>query len=132
MASEAKRDLVTDLGAVHVTKGAGWTDRVRDVAPAGVDAVIDAVGGNVLAEAASLLRRPGALRSVADVPGAEALGGSGVTRRRTSAVFAEVAALVAGGRFAPVVTGRFRLDQAERAVAAVETGHAAGNLVVVS
>ncbi|MDI3329783.1 MAG: NADP-dependent oxidoreductase [Micrococcus sp.] len=132
VASEAKRDLVAGLGAVHVAKGPGWTRRAGELAPGGVDAVIDAVGGEVLAEAIPLLRRPGALRSVADVPGAVALGGSGVTRRRTSAVFTEVAALVATGRFTPVVTARFRLAEAERAVAAVETGHAAGNIVVLA
>lgn len=132
VASETKRDLVTGLGAVHVAKGPGWAQRVSELAPDGVDAVIDAVGGEVLAEAAPLLRRRGALRSVADVPGAQSLGGSGVTRRRTTAVFTEVAALVAEGRFTPVVTGRFRLAEAERAVAAVETGHAAGNLVVLA
>lgn len=132
VASESKRDVVTGLGAVHVAKGPGWTGRVRDLAPEGVDAVIDAVGGQALAEAAPLLHRPDALRSIADVPGAEALGGSGVTRRRTTAVFTEVAALVAAGRFAPVVTGRFRLVEAERAVAAVETGHAAGKIVVLA
>jgi NADPH:quinone reductase-like Zn-dependent oxidoreductase len=131
VASEAKRNLVEGLGAVHVAKGPGWTERVKELAPDGVDAVIDAVGGEVLTGAVPLLRRPGALRSVADVPGAETLGGSGVTRRRTTAVFTEVAALVAAGRFAPVMTGRFRLAEAEQAVAAVETGHAAGNLVVV-
>lgn len=132
VASDAKRDLVIGLGAVHVAKGPGWTERVGELAPDGVDAVIDAVGGEVLAEAVPLLRRPGALRSVADVAGAEALGGSGVTRRRTTTVFTEVAALVAAGRFAPVVTGRFPLAEADRAVAVVETGHAAGNLVVVA
>jgi NADPH:quinone reductase-like Zn-dependent oxidoreductase len=132
VASEAKRHLVTGLGAVHVAKGPGWTERVGALAPDGVDAVIDAVGGEVLTGAVSLLRRPGALRSVADVPGAEALGGSGVTRRRTTAAFTEVAALVATGRFAPVVTGRHRLAEAEQAVAAVETGHAAGNIVVLA
>jgi NADPH:quinone reductase-like Zn-dependent oxidoreductase len=68
---------------------------------------------------------------VADARGAEALGGSGVTRRRPTAVFTEVASFVAAGRFAPVVTGRFPLAEAELVVAAVEIGHAAGNLVVL-
>lgn len=132
VASTAKRPLVTGLGADHVAKGEGWTERVRALAPDGVDAVIDAVGGPVLAGAMPLLARPGALRSVADVPRAEALGGSGVTRRRTTAVYGEVAALVAAGRFAPVVTESHRLAEAGRAVAAVESGHAAGNIVVIA
>jgi NADPH:quinone reductase-like Zn-dependent oxidoreductase len=132
VASDSKRDLVTGLGAAHVAKGPGWVDRVRERAPDGVDAVIDAVGGEALEAAVPLLRRAGALRSVADPSGAEARGGSGVTRRRTTAVFTEVASLVAAGWFAPVVTGRFPLAEAEKAVAAVETGHAAGNVVVLA
>lgn len=132
VASTAKQPLVTGLGAEHVVKGEGWTERVRALAPDGVDAVIDAVGGPVLADAMPLLARPGALRSVADVPQAEELGGSGVTRRRTTAVYGQVAALVEAGRFAPVVTESHRLAEAERAVAAVESGHAAGNIVVLA
>ncbi|WP_373689328.1 zinc-binding dehydrogenase [Rothia santali] len=56
-------------------------------------------------------------------------------RRRHAAahreVFAEIAALVARGEFAPVVSAAHPLDDAAAAVAAVESGHAAGNVVVL-
>ena len=131
VASEGKRELVEGLGARHVASGDGWADRVRRAAPEGVDGVVDLVGGEALRDAAALLRSPHALRSPADPALAESLGGSGVTRRRTGEVFAEIAALVARGEFAPVVSAAHPLDDAAAAVAAVESGHAAGNVVVL-
>jgi len=58
------------------------------------------------------------------------LGGGGVTRRRTTAVFGEVAGLAARGELAILVNAAFPLDEAGRAVALVESGHATGNVVV--
>ena len=42
-----------------------------------------------------------------------------------------VAGLAAGGELAILVVAAFPLDQAGRAVALVESGHAAGNVVVL-
>lgn len=135
VASAGKRDLVEGLGAVHVASGDGWTDRVRAVTGSGAgapDGVVDLVGGNVLRDGAALVRDPRRIRSVAAPQRATELGGSGVTRRRTTAVFTAVADAIAAGTFTPVVSATWPLAQAEHAVAAVETGHAAGNVVVVA
>jgi NADPH:quinone reductase len=43
-ASEAKHDLLRDLGAMPVTYGPGLADRVRAAAPEGVDAALDLIG----------------------------------------------------------------------------------------
>jgi len=43
-ASERNQTLLRDVGAVAVTYGPGLLDRVRQAAPSGVNAVIDAVG----------------------------------------------------------------------------------------
>ncbi|OMH24177.1 NADPH:quinone reductase [Tersicoccus phoenicis] len=136
VASAGKRDLVEGLGAVHVASGDGWSDRVRAAAASGVggavDGVMDLVGGQVLWDGAALARDPRQIRSVAEPQLAASLGGSGVTRRRTTAVFTAIVDAVAAGTFTPVVTATWPLAQAEHAVAAVETGHAAGNVVVVA
>ncbi|GGC99291.1 NADPH:quinone reductase [Tersicoccus solisilvae] len=133
VASAGKRDLVEGLGATHVPSGEGWTGRVRSLAADGrVDGVMDLVGGDVLRAGAALARDPRRIRSVAAPQIAGELGGSGVTRRRTTAVFSAIAQAVAAGRFTPVVTLTVPLAQAERAVAAVEDGHATGNVVVVA
>lgn len=135
VASLEKEYVVTSLDARHVESGPGWVTRARaacaSIGVEGVDGIIDAVGGDVLREAAPLLRTPGAIRSTASPAVAAELGGSGVTRRRTRAVFAELADLVAQGVVDPLISFRFDLDHAAEAVADVEGGHALGKVVVV-
>lgn len=135
LASAQKAELIESLGGIPVDRHQDWETAVRrqgSHGSHGVDAVIDSVGGETLRSAAALLRIPGAIRSVADPAQAEQLGGSGVIRRRTTEVYTQVAQLVADGRFAPVITQRFALADAAQAVAAVESGHAAGKVVVTA
>ncbi len=132
LASAAKAEVVTSLGATHVVSGDGWPDRVRAAAPDGVAAVFDLVGAPVLADATALLADPSRVISVATPAAAAESGGSGVTRRRTTDVFAHLARLVATGDLTPVVSATYAFDDAADAVARVETGHAVGNVVVTS
>ncbi|MFI6062416.1 zinc-binding dehydrogenase [Streptomyces sp. NPDC051286] len=53
--SEAKKDFVESLGAVHVPSGPGVAERVRAAAPDGIDAVYDLVGGDGLRSVAQLV-----------------------------------------------------------------------------
>lgn len=132
VASPGKRQLVLDLGAVHVAAGPGWTERVRAVAPEGVHGLIDTVGGETLRQSSVVLRPAGAVRSTALPALAVELGGSGVTRRRTANTYAEVTALVAAGALAPVIGATFDFADCADAVALVETGHATGRTVVTN
>lgn len=131
VASAAKSELVDQLGGLPVATGPGWTDRVAEAAPHGVDGVLDLVGGEVCREARSLLADGTRLVSLASPSLAAELGGGGVTRRRTTAVFGEVAGLAARGELTILVHAAFPLDEAGRAVALVESGHATGNVVVL-
>ncbi|MGY4923605.1 NADP-dependent oxidoreductase [Streptomyces sp. 900105755] len=131
VASEAKKDLVEALGAVHVASGPDLADRVRAVAPDGVDGVYDLVGGEVLAEAAGLLADRTKLITAGAAPETvAALGGSRVARARTAAVLDEVAELVVAGELDPRVSRTFPLDRADEALRAVEEGHALGKIVI--
>ncbi|MEU1462911.1 NADP-dependent oxidoreductase [Streptomyces sp. NPDC005727] len=131
VASEAKKDFVESLGAVHVPSGPGLAERVRAAAPGGVDAVYDLVGGDTLAEAATLLTDRTRLITAGAPPGTvAALGGSRVARARTAAVLDEVAALVLRGALDPYVTRTFPLERAGAALRAVEDGHARGKVVI--
>ncbi|MFQ3556399.1 NADP-dependent oxidoreductase [Streptomyces gramineus] len=131
VASEAKKDFVELLGAVHVPSGPGLAERVRAAAPEGVDAVYDLVGGEVLAEAAGLLGDRTRLITAGAAPDTvAALGGSRVERARTAAVLDEVAELVVGGELDPFVSRTFPLDEAGLALRAVEDGHARGKIVI--
>lgn len=128
--SAGKKDFVESLGAVHVPPGPGLQERVRAAAPEGVDAVFDLVGGTDLEAVAGLVPDLTKLISAGDKPRVALLGGAAVVRLRTAAVLDQVAALVVSGTLRPYVTRTFPLAEAERALRAVEDGHALGKIVI--
>lgn len=65
-ASEHNHDFVRELGGEPVSYGEGLAERVRGLAPAGVDAVFDTVGGDALEVSANLLAPGGRLASIVD------------------------------------------------------------------
>ena len=54
-ASKTNHDYLRALGATPVTYGDGLVDRVRAIAPAGVDAALDAAGGEALTASLELV-----------------------------------------------------------------------------
>jgi NADPH:quinone reductase-like Zn-dependent oxidoreductase len=125
-ASPAKHELLTSYGAVPVAYGDGVLDRLRALGD--IDAVFDLVGGSALRTVAEL----GApkLASVADRGLAQQLGGIEIVRDRSTAVLTELARLVAAGELDPHVTEVHPFDGAAAALAAVESGHAQGKVVL--
>lgn len=132
VASSSKRELVEANGGVWIESGPGSEERI---AAAGkhcgeVTVIVDLVGGDVLGRATGVAEETARIISVADPGRAEELGGSGVTRRRTTEVFERVAALIARGSLDPRIEHTFPLSEAGRALALVEDGHARGKVVV--
>src|SRR5690606_7176491 len=68
VASPGKHELVAGFGAIPVAYGDGVQERVRAVAPDGVDAILDMVGGDALRSVAGLVTDPKRLTSIADRP----------------------------------------------------------------
>ena len=142
VASEEKRDFVEKYGARHVSSGPGMAERVRaamqELEGSGqVDAVVDCVGGDALREIADLVEeQPGGsggarrIRSLADKQGVNAVGGSGVQRRRTSDVFGELAERARRGEFEIALSDVIPFGNAGEAIRVVEGGHARGKTVV--
>ncbi|MEH0581087.1 NADP-dependent oxidoreductase [Streptomyces sp. B21-108] len=131
VASEGKKDFLESLGAVHVPSGEGWADAVRSAAPDGVDGVYDLVGGDVLHEAAGLVRdRSRLITAGAPAEEVERLGGARVARARNAAVLQAVADLVVRGALNPHVTLTLPLERAGEALREVENGHARGKVVL--
>lgn len=130
VASAGKKDLVESLGAVHVPSGPDFVSGVRAVAPDGVDAVYDVVGGEVLEAAAELVADRTKLITAGGKDIVARLGGSPVARARTTAVLDQVARLVADGRLDPLVTQTFPLERAGEALRTVEEGHTRGKVVI--
>lgn len=129
-ASAAKRELLESVGAIPVVYGPGTFERIRAIAPDGVDAIYDMVGGEALAEVGGLVHDGSRLITAADLATAEKFGGSRVERARTAAVLEVLGQMVAEGRLKPFVTEVFPLERAGEALALVEAGHATGKVVL--
>lgn len=128
IASETKRDLVESTGAMFVPSGEGVADRVRAVAPDGVDLIADLVGGQALRDVAGLVREPSHIVSAPDPTTAGELGGAGLVRTPESTE--KITGVVQYGLVDSHVTGRYPLERAAEAIAVVESGHARGKTVV--
>ncbi len=129
-ASEDKRELVESLGATLVPYGDGVADRIRQLLPDGVDAILDLAGGEGLRAMADLVADRNKLISAGDAATVGDLGGHMIERDRTSRVLEIVGALVADGKLDPHVEDVRPLDEAADAIAAVEAGHAKGKVVI--
>ncbi|MBW0135470.1 NADP-dependent oxidoreductase [Pseudonocardia abyssalis] len=129
-ASEDKRVLVESLGAILVPSGDGVAERVRQILPEGVDAILDLVGGDALRAVAELAGDRSRIVTAGDPGTAAEVGGVLIERDGTSTVLDAVVALVAQGKIDSHVGEVFPLDDAGSALAAVEAGHARGKVVI--
>ncbi|MGW6916929.1 NADP-dependent oxidoreductase [Kitasatospora sp. NPDC054939] len=128
-ASERNHDFLRGLGAEPVAYGEGLAERVRVLAPEGVDAVLDLIGGDALQLSPALLAEGGRLASVAD--GAVlALGGRYVFVRPDSADLTALADLADEGRLTVEVAATFPLERAAEAQRLNAAGHTRGKIVV--
>jgi len=113
-----------------VPYGDGVADRVREIMPNGVDAILDLVGGDALRSVADLVSDRSRLLTTTDPDAAAEVGGGGVERDGSGAVLAEIVALVAEGKLDPHVSDVVPLDRAAEALASVESGHTRGKVVI--
>lgn len=65
-ASASKHDYLRDLGAIPTTYGPGLADRVRALAPHGVDAALDIAGSGVIAELVEIVGKSSRVVSISD------------------------------------------------------------------
>lgn len=128
VASASKKELVESTGATFVESGDDAARRVRDIAPDGVDLVVDLVGGQALRDIAPVAKDPKNVISTADPATAEELGGAGVIR--TPEGLAKITEVIGYGLVSPNVRERFSLADAPAAIASVEDGHTAGKVVI--
>ncbi|MGM7669341.1 NADP-dependent oxidoreductase [Microbacterium sp. A93] len=129
VASASKRELVESTGATFVESGDGAADRVRAVAPDGVDLVVDLVGGQPLRDIAAVAKDPKGVISTVDPDLVAELGGAAVVR--TGGALAKITDVISYGLVTPNVGRRFSLADAQDALAIVEDGHTAGKLVII-
>lgn len=130
IASEAKRALVESLDATFVAYGDGVADRVRELMPDGVDAILDLAGGDGLRAVAELVADKTKLISAADPATAAEVGGHAIVRDYDRKILDLLATMVGDRKLDPHVEDVLPLDRAAEAMAAVERGHAKGKVVI--
>ena len=128
-ASEGNHARLRELGAEPVTYGEGLADRVRDLAPGGVTAVADFVGGQ-LETTLAVLATGGRHASVAD-PSVEDHGGAWIWVRPDGTKLAELAELCDRAGLTVDVAGTFALDEVSAAFDLSRAGDTHGKLVIV-
>lgn len=132
-ASAANHEYLRSLGAEPVGYGEGLVDRVRSLAPKGVDAALDVAGSGVLPELIDLAGGAGHVVTIADYAGAREHGvrfSSGGDDRALHALDA-VGELITSGRFSLPVARTFPLAEVAEAHRLSEQGHVRGKLVLL-
>ncbi|MFG2598748.1 NADP-dependent oxidoreductase [Streptomyces sp. NPDC048462] len=103
--------------------------RLCALAPEGIDALVDLVGGDSLRTLAPLVDDPARVLSVTD-PAVVELGGAMVVRRGERADLERAAALLLEGNIDPHVVATYPFSRAADALALVESGHSLGKVVI--
>ncbi len=128
-ASEHNHDYVRGLGGEPVVYGEGLADRVRGLAPEGVDAVFDTVGGQTLKLSANLLAPEGRLVSIADADVFD-YGGRYYFVRPDATDLLKLSELAEQGVVSVHVSESFPLERAAEAHRLSEEGRTRGKIVV--
>ncbi|MFE9775421.1 NADP-dependent oxidoreductase [Streptomyces sp. NPDC005931] len=128
-ASERNHDFVRGLGGEPVSYGEGLAERVRGLAPEGVAAVFDTVGGDALTASANLLAPEGRLASIVD-PEVVGYGGRYWFVRPDPNDLRRLSELAEQGVVGVHVSETFPLERAAEAHRRSQEGRTRGKIVV--
>lgn len=138
-ASERNHDLLRELGAEPVVYGDGLLDRVRALAPNGVDAALDLIGNDEAMDVSLALVDRDRIATIANFargphedvkllgggPGADA--GDEIR----AAARPELARLAGTGELRVLVAATYPLDDAADAHRQIATGHTTGKIALI-
>lgn len=130
-AGAANQEYVTSLGATALVYGDNLVQRVRELAPEGVDAVFDAAGKGALEDSITLRGGTDRIVTTADFRAREL----GVVfaegpQRRSAARLAELAQQAADGTLVTTLSATYPLAEAAKAQQAGDAGHNRGKIVL--
>lgn len=124
-------DYLRGLGAIPTTYGPDLVERIRELAPTGVDAALDIAGSGIIPELIELVGDASRVLSVADFTapqhGAQL---SLMAQEQPERVLVEAARLYSEGAFRVRLEKTFPLVQAAEAYKICAAGHVTGKLVV--
>lgn len=129
-ASERNHDHLRSLGAEPVTYGEGLADRVRALAPQGVDVVLDYGSDDLVPTTRAVLADGGTVASIVEAAARDELGGQYVWVRPSTADLDALTALIDAGDVKVDVAQVFDLADAAAAHDLVAGGHVRGKVVV--
>jgi NADPH:quinone reductase-like Zn-dependent oxidoreductase len=132
-ASEPNHEYLRTLGAEPTTYGEGMVDRVRELAPDGIDRALDTAGYGALPELIELTGSPDDVVTIADFSAAQygvrvSTGGD----ERAWEALGRAAQLHDAGQFTLPVEQTFPFDEAPEAHRVSQGGHVRGKLVLVA
>lgn len=133
-ASPANHDYLRSLGAEPTMYGDRMTDQVRELAPGGVDAALDAAGGGALPALVELAGGPDRVVTIADYAGAQETGAQfsgGMGTQRAIHALRDIDPLIEAGRFLLPVAQTFPLEKIAEAHVLSQEGHVRGKLVLL-
>lgn len=132
-ASPRNHEYLASLGATPVAYGEGLVERVRAIAPAGVDAALDAAGTEEAARASlELVHDRERIVTIVSDSAAERLGIRMVSAKPTLDMLAELVDLYAKGALRVSVDRTFPLERAADAHREVEAGHVRGKVALLT
>ncbi|MGY1884932.1 NADP-dependent oxidoreductase [Blastococcus sp. SYSU DS0753] len=131
-ASDANADFLRSLSVVPVRYGAGLAERLRDLAPSGVDAWVDTFGAGNVDVAIGLGVSPARINTTADGAAVRRYGVRSDAQEEADdpAVWAELAQMVADGRISVPIAGVYPLERVQEAYRDVAARHTRGKRVL--
>lgn len=130
-AGEGNQEFLRSLGAEPTLYGPGLAERVRAIAPDGVDGGIDTAGRGSVRELVELVGDPAKVVTIADFSagdlGVQVTTGGGGQRERLE----QVAALLADGALQVPVAQTYPLERVGEAYDTSRDGHVRGKLVLL-
>jgi NADPH:quinone reductase len=133
IASASNQDWLRGHGVIAVEYGDGLEDRIRDVAPRGLDAFVDTYGPEYLDLALALGVAPERIDTVTSFERAAEVGAKtdGSVVGSTREVMAKLAALAVSGELDIPIAATYPLDRVKDAFAELEQGHTRGKIVLI-
>ncbi|MCH0540289.1 NADP-dependent oxidoreductase [Streptomyces sp. MUM 203J] len=130
-ASPRNHEYLRSLGATPVAYGEGLVERVRELAPQGVTAILDGAGGEALDASVALLDNRDRIGTLVGFERVEELGIMALFSQRSTERLQALVDLYAAGKLHIEIARTFPLERAADAHREVETRHVRGKLAIV-
>jgi NADPH:quinone reductase-like Zn-dependent oxidoreductase len=118
------------IGAIPIAYGEDFIERVGALAPQGVDASVDGVGGEALDATLELVKDRSRILSLTDHRKAPELGIRVTPPARSAARLAELANLYDQGKLTLLTMATYPLSKAAEALRAYQAGNIRGKIVI--